>query len=141
MQSAINAELARHLGSALQSALISFAVGLLVLFMLCVALIYIRAPLVGGLPSLKALSTISPWWLCGGILGAVIVALNVIFVPRLGVAVVLLLVVFGQIFFSLIMDHYALLNLPKQALTWQRLLGVILMIAGIVLFSWKSLLK
>ena len=56
-----------------------------------------------------------------------------ILAPRLGVALTFVLVVAGQMMVSLIVDHYGLLGLPVKHINWQRLVGVALLVAGVLL--------
>ncbi len=106
------------------AALASFAVGTIVL------LIYVLAARV-PVPSLPGQS--APWQWIGGILGAYTVLAMVILVPRLGAGALIALVLGGQIGMALILDHFGLLGYVTRAFTWQRLLGVVLLVSGIYL--------
>ena len=66
-------------------------------------------------------------------LGAFYVTSVIILVPKIGVALTFGLVVAGQLGLSLMLDHYGLLGLPVHAINWQRLVGVLLIIVGVVL--------
>jgi transporter family-2 protein len=69
----------------------------------------------------------------GGLLGAFYVASSVIVGPRLGAAALLALTVFGQLVASLVVDNYGWLGFPQQPLTLTRLVGAVLLLAGVVL--------
>ena len=43
------------------------------------------------------------------------------------------LVVAGQLFMAVFMDHFGLIGLPVQSFSWQRLAGIILITAGVFL--------
>lgn len=123
IQGPINAYLASLIGSPLQAALISFSVGTLVLAVVCLASGV-------GLPSARALLKVPPQWFVGGLLGASVVTTTILMVPRLGIAAVLLTALAGQLFFSLFLDHFAMIGLPRTPVDIWRVLGVILVILG-----------
>ena len=77
--------------------------------------------------------TVSPVVWIAGILGAFYVAAVIILAPRLGVALTFVLVVAGQMAVSLLVDHYGLLGLPVKQINWQRLVGVLLLIGGVLM--------
>ena len=54
-------------------------------------------------------------------------------VPRLGVAMTVILMVAGQILISVLLDHFGALGVPKQPLNLTRLLGVALVFGGVLL--------
>lgn len=73
------------------------------------------------------------WWnWIGGPLGVVVVASGAILAPRLGAAAFIALVVAGQLVCSLVLDHFALVGLPEARITLGRLVGVLLVAAGVV---------
>ena len=84
------------------------------------------------MPSAEALRQ-TPWWnWIGGPLGALIVLAGATLVAELGAALFIASVVAGQLLCSLFLDHFALLGLPEQALTPGRVLGAVLVVAGVV---------
>ena len=75
-----------------------------------------------------------PWWTwIGGLYGAVFVVSAAWAVPRLGVAMTVILMVAGQILISVLLDHFGALGVPKQPLNLTRLLGVALVFGGVLL--------
>ena len=75
----------------------------------------------------------TPWWnWIGGPLGALIVLAGATLVSELGAALFIASVVAGQLLCSLFLDHFALLGLPEQPLTAGRVLGALLVVAGVV---------
>lgn len=73
------------------------------------------------------------WWnWIGGPLGAMIVLSGAALIGELGGGVFIALVVGGQLLCSVLLDHFGLMGLPEVRLTWGRLLGVVLVIAGVV---------
>ncbi len=125
VQAPLNGALSRGVGGPINGALISFLVGTAALSV--VALGLRSAPDVGAVRAL-------PWWAwCGGLCGAVFVAGAAWAVPKVGVATLLTLGVAGQLLMAIIIDHFGLLGVARQAITGGRLLGVALVLAGVVL--------
>ena len=124
LQATINATLRTHLPSPMQAALISFTVGTLALLLYCVAE---RTPW----PTASSLANV-PWWgWVGGVLGAFFVFSSLVVVPKLGAAAMLAIIVAGQMTASLLMDHFGVLGLTQQPITFWRVFGVLLVIAGV----------
>lgn len=123
-QSAMNTQLGKSLQSPYFSALTVFvvaAIGLTIYNLVS------RQPLPGGAQFAGA-----PWWgYLGGVLGGAYILLIVICAPRLGIGTVTLMVLLGQVLAALVIDQFGLLNAPLHALTWQRAVGVLLVLIGV----------
>ena len=126
VQAALNARMGKAVGDPVYAALISFVVGSIGLFIYC-------------LITKVDLSQIShagsvDWsvW-SAGFLGAFYVAAVIILVPKIGAALTFGLIISGQLGLSLIMDHYGLLGLNVHSFNWQRMVGVLLIIGGVLL--------
>lgn len=125
-QFGVNSQLRGVVGGPVVAAAVSFVVG-------TVALIALALVVDRSLPSLEAVMS-APWWVwIGGLLGAFYVFASIILTPRLGAATTVGLILTGQLLASVVMDHFGLLRLPVQEITLPRLLGVLLMIAGVFL--------
>lgn len=123
MQPPVNATLARS-GSVILAALISFGVGTAIL-------LGIWATLDRTSPAgLKDL----PWWAwTGGIYGVIFVSTSAYAAPRLGLASMLTIAIAAQLAAALVIDHFGLIRLEQTPLTPMRILGVLLVLAGVVL--------
>jgi bacterial/archaeal transporter family-2 protein len=84
-------------------------------------------------PSLARASSIPLQWWIGGFFGAAYLAVAVVLLPRLGAATVVALVVAGQLGCSLLFDRFAVLGVPYHPLTPGRVLGAVLLVAGVAL--------
>jgi transporter family-2 protein len=128
-QQAINANLRAEIGSPFWAGFVSYLGGTLT--MLLVAML-LREPL----PSVQELQR-SHWisW-SGGFFGAVYIAISILLIPRLGAAMVIALIVAGQMLGSLAFDHFGILGLPVHSLTLTRLAGAALLVTGVVLIRW-----
>lgn len=124
LQAPINAGLGRATGS-LPAALVSFCVGTVAL-----AGIVVLSGKAGGLGSTF---DVSWYYLLGGLLGAIYVANALVAVSAIGAGGVAALTVAAQLTASVAIDRLGLFGLEEVALTPERLIGVVLLLAGTVL--------
>lgn len=125
LQAPINARLMGAVGSPVNAAFVSFAVGTAALGLMAVVL--------QARPDVAAARAL-PWWVwTGGLCGVVFVIAATWSVPRLGVATTIVLMVAGQLALSLVLDHFGAFGAPKQPLNFTRIAGVALVLAGVVL--------
>lgn len=129
MQAPINSRLGRSVGS-LQAASVSFLVG-------TAALLLITAFVNGGLGALGNVGK-APWWaLIGGLLGAVYVTVALVAVRTLGASGLTAVVITGQLAISVVIDRLGLLGVARQQIGAGRILGLVLLVAGVVLVVRK----
>lgn len=133
LQPLINARLGQLTHSVLFAAFVSFFIGTTTL---ATALLATRT----ALPTLRAMGSLPTWaWLGGGMIGALYVLGATVLIPRLGVASLVCLVVFGQMLASLVLDHYGVLHAPRPADALS-VLGVMLVAVGVLLLvrPWQA---
>jgi len=128
VQGAFNANLGKLLSHPLQATLISFMVGT---FGTLAAIALLRV----GVPPLARLSGIPPYLFLGGLFGALFVTATVLFIPKIGVASMLVAALLGQMLISLFLDHYGFFGLPVHAASLQRFAGVGLVVLGLYLLT------
>jgi transporter family-2 protein len=125
MQAPINSRLGKTVGS-LQAATFSFLIGTAVLLLITA---FVR----GGLGNLSEVRQV-PWWaLVGGLLGAVYVSVALIAVRPLGASGLTAVVIAGQLAISVAIDRFGLFGLAKQHIDSSRIVGLVLLMAGVVL--------
>jgi transporter family-2 protein len=73
------------------------------------------------------------YWVLGGVGGAAIVATTLVAVRELGAGGVTAAVIAGQLALSVVLDRMGVLGLDERAVTWEKVLGIALLIAGTVL--------
>ena len=130
LQASANASLRAHLTSPLWAAFFSICGTILT----AVTVMLLIRPV----PPAAAAARAAPWWnWIGGPLGALIVLSGATLAPRLGAAAFIAAVVGGQLACSLLLDHFGLMDLPRQPITTARLLGVLLVFAGVVLVKFR----
>ena len=125
LQAPTNARLMTAVGSPVNAAFVSFAVGTVALGLMAV--------LFQTRPDMVAARSL-PWyaWI-GGLYGVVFVIAATWGVPRLGVALTITLMVAGQLLISLILDHFGAFGAPQQPINRGRLAGVALVIGGVLM--------
>ncbi|HYC75306.1 DMT family transporter [Brevundimonas sp.] len=125
LQAPTNAKLMGAVGSPVNAAFVSFAVGTAALGILALVL-QVR-------PDMAA-SRALPWYAwVGGLYGAIFVVAAAWGVPRLGVATTIILMVAGQLLLSVVLDHFGAMGMPRQPISLGRVAGVGLVIAGVLM--------
>jgi transporter family-2 protein len=125
-QQAVNANLRASIDSAAWAGFASYLGGTICMAVLALLL---RDPW----PAQAVLARSNWWAWSGGLFGAVYIAISILLLPRLGAATVVALIVLGQMLGSMLFDHYGWVGLPKHPADWQRIVGVLLLICGVVL--------
>jgi bacterial/archaeal transporter family-2 protein len=125
MQAPINSRLGRTIGS-VPAATFSFLVG-------TVALLLITAFVRGGWGNLGHVGRAPAWALVGGLLGAVYVTIALVAVRTLGASGLTAVVISGQLAISVVIDRFGLLGVARQPVGVQRILGLALLLAGVLL--------
>jgi transporter family-2 protein len=122
VQAPTNAMLSRGVGSPVNAALISFAVGTAALLIVAYAL--------GVRPQTESVRSL-PWsaWL-GGLYGAVFVSMAAFAAPRLGVTFFLTVSIAGQLLMALLLDRVGAFGVPRVEVSPTRVAGVALVLAG-----------
>jgi transporter family-2 protein len=120
LQPSINARLAQKVGI-LESACISFAVGTLVLLLVV---------LISGRGTVKGIYGAAWWELTGGILGAIVVSLTILVVPRSGTAATMAAIIAAQLTTGLILDHFGLFGFKVLSLDLKRFIGLAFLALG-----------
>ena len=128
VQATLNSKLADSLGSQVPAAAMALGLG-------CVTLVVFM--LVSGVPltSYAALKTTPVGYMIGGFFGAFFVGSMVYTVPRIGVALSLALTVGGQMLVALVIDHLGWMGMEQKGLNAWRVLGAVLITAGVVLIK------
>ena len=127
VQSVLNATLGQRIGN----------VGsVLILTLVSIGFLLVTVLLFPSTTRFQSLPGPSEWYLyAGGALGVAILAVPIFLVPRLGTTSTLIAGVLGQLMMSLLIDHFGLFASPQICATLPRILGVVLVAAGVVLVS------
>ena len=123
VQAAVNAQLRATLQNPIWAAFVSFLVGTVGLALLLLAT---RAPTPAHWPS-------RPWEWTGGLLGVLYVCAAILLLPRIGGGTMIGLFVAGQMTGGLLLDQFGVLGVPLHPTSPARLLGAVLVVAGVFL--------
>lgn len=132
VQGAINALLRADLGTPVAAGTISFVVATIAMLVVLMSM-----TAVGGepAPQIRPLAR-APWWAwIGGLCGAIYVTSMFTSIPVLGAAVVVGLTIVGQQVGAVLFDRFGLMRLPRRPVTWLRLAGVLLLMAGVLMMQ------
>lgn len=124
LQAPINSTLGKSVGT-FAAASISFAIGLAVLIAITLV--------AGGFGDVEKAADLKWYYLMGGVLGAVYVTTVLVSVRELGAGGVTAATIAGQLGASVMIDRAGILGLPEKALTPSRVVGIVLLAAGVFL--------
>lgn len=122
-QGPIFARMAVHAGGALQAGMIAFGLGFLAL-----AVLYIATG--STLPRLDDLKAAPGWVWFGGVIGAAMVLLSIVAVPRIGVGTFLTAVICGQLLAAIAYDHVGAFGMPASVIDTSKVIGALLLLVG-----------
>jgi transporter family-2 protein len=126
LQSPINSQLGRHVGS-LQAAFVSFAIA-------TVVLLVAAALAKGGLGTIGGAREVPSWiYLTGGVLGAGYVTVALIAVRPLGTGGVIAATIAGELTVAVLLDQFGVLGVDRHPVTAARAAGIVLLAAGVLL--------
>ena len=129
IQTAANARLRVCVGYAYVSTLVSFAVSALAL--VAVSLL-VGAPIV---PTEQQMQQV-PWWgWTGGIIALFTITANILLFKAIGQLQAMVLPLFGQLLFSLAIDHYGLFSARVIPLSLLRFVGMAIVFGGVFLVA------
>lgn len=119
----VNASLSDHIGS-LRGSLVNHAVGCAFVGLIILAGVGTGTIRVDGIP---------PVYLSGGVLGVLVVAASNYAVRHAGTALFAVLILTFQLIGSALIDHFGWLGQSPIVLSWTRVLGLSLLVAGATL--------
>ena len=125
LQAPINSTLGKSVGT-FQAAFVSFAIGTIVL--LAIALVA-----KGGLSEVPEARHLTWYYLTGGVLGAAYVTTVLVTVRSLGAGPVVAATIAGQLTASVVIDQFGWLGVAKDPITFAKIVGVLLLAAGVYL--------
>ncbi|WP_395745768.1 DMT family transporter [Prosthecobacter sp.] len=121
-----NAQLARSIGSAPAAVLILLLVGF---FGAMAYQLSTRTPL----PEAATLLSARGYLYTGGLMVVFYMISVTLLIPKFGVGNTILFVVCAQMCSSALIDHWGLFGVPVRPISWLRLIGLLVILAGLVL--------
>jgi len=131
LQALINARLGALTHGALYASFVSFLVGTCLLGTI---MLLVRTPLLPAQP----VTALPGWIWLGGAIGASLVLVATLLVPKIGAGALICLIVLGQVLGSLLLDHFGVLGAQRPA-DLPRIAGALLVIVGaaLVVRPWQ----
>lgn len=87
--------------------------------------------------ALSPLKQVHPLLLTAGLLGTCLVFAIAWLIPQVGAGPVMITLLAGQVLGGLLMSHFGWLGSPVSPVTPTQIAGVLVMIGGVVLSTWK----
>lgn len=98
----------------------------------------IIAVLVFGKGNFSAIFKASPVYLFGGVLGLAITVLVMLAMQNQSPTVAVSVILIAQLLVAALIDAFGIFETEKIAFHWTKVLGLLLMIGGVILFKFKG---
>lgn len=127
-QQAISGRLSVALGTPIGAAIVSFAVGVVIILLV----VLIRDKRLTPTTSIKG----QPKWLyIGGVLGSLFVVAMAIGVPALGAGFAVMIGLIGTLIGSMAVAHFGWWQSPRSAVSFLKIIGIVIMAIGVALIK------
>ncbi len=90
-----------------------------------------------GKGSFKEIAHVNKFYLLGGVLGLVITITVMLGIGKLSPTIAISVILISQLFVAALIDAFGLMGSEQIAFTWNKYIGMALMIGGVLLFKWK----
>lgn len=131
VQTSINSKLIHYTRSSFYASAISFTVGTIFLFIVNL----IVSPRYFTLAFFTTQS-FNYTWFVGGLLGVLFLTGNLILFPKLGASLTVIITITGQIIMGVMIDTFGWFHAHVQPFTWIKLIGIIILFAGIFVMNY-----
>jgi transporter family-2 protein len=91
-----------------------------------------------GKGSFNNIGSVNKLYLLGGLFGLIITVTVMIGVGRLSPTIAISVILISQLLVAAIIDAFGLMGSEKITFTWNKYVGLFLMIAGVLFFKWKK---
>lgn len=123
LQALVNSRTSQALGGALMATLVNFAGGTIILLVMLAAM---RA----SVPTADQVGKVPSYAWFSGVVGIIFVTQSAFTVPKLGAAGMIAVVIAGQLFASMVFDHFGVLQ-QAHPISWQKIAGAVLLLGGV----------
>ena len=102
-------------------------------------LVCLAAWLISDRPNLTSLAQVEhKYMLFSGVIGAFITVTVVKAMDSLGPARAAMLIVISQLIVAYLIELFGIFQVEKQPFEWRKVIGMLIAIAGIVIFKWEQ---
>jgi transporter family-2 protein len=130
VQAAINGYLGAVLNSPVHGAMISFLIAFVILMVISLGT---KQPILKGVTVAVHHTHKESWIWSGGLLGSSYVFLSAWLVPKLGTGQVIIIALFGQLVFSMLIDQFGWFKANVNRISRLQIIGAIAMLLGTVM--------
>lgn len=92
----------------------------------------------GKVPVTELFKIDHKYMLLGGVIGAFITFTVIQSMAQLGPAKSVMAIVVTQIFVAYLIELFGLFGVDKVSFSWSKLIGILVAVAGIIVFKWES---
>ena len=85
----------------------------------------------------QKIGTLPFWLLTAGVMSAAMIIGSSYVVPKIGIAAFFVLLVSGQVLAGMVFGYFGMFGVPASALTFGKVLGAVLVIAGVYLVTFR----
>ena len=93
--------------------------------------------LIMGKGSIKNIASANKLYLLGGLLGILITVFVMLGMGKLTPTIAVSTILIAQLFTAALIDAFGIMGTEKMAFGWNKYCGLILMLAGVLLFKYK----
>ena len=136
----MNSSVAKYVGSPVVANVAFFLVALLTTLIAFSVTLWL-VPNMEGLQTVQKLRTVPAYLYLGGVCSALFILGTTLLIPRLGANSFFILFVSGQVIMAVIISHFGLLESPKDPISLQKIIGVMLLIIGVFTTTFSTSLE
>ncbi|MDE5777932.1 MAG: DMT family transporter [Lachnospiraceae bacterium] len=92
----------------------------------------------GKVPVTELFKIDHKYMLLGGVIGAFITFTVIQSMAQLGPAKSVMAIVVTQVFVAYLIELFGLFGVDKVSFSWSKLIGILVAVAGIIVFKWES---
>ena len=120
----MNSSVSRYIGSAITANMSFFIIALITSIFIFI--------LFGDYKTLLKIKSVPPYLYLTGFISAFIVLGTTFLIPKIGARKFFILLIAGQIVMAMIVSHFGILESPKDAITFKKIIGALLLLIGTV---------
>ena len=121
----MNSSVAKHLGSPITANISFFVVALLI--SVCIFALF------GDYQTISNVKNVPPYLFLTGVGVALMVLGTTFLIPKIGARRFFILVISGQVIMAMVISHLGVFESPKDIITFKKITGAILLLAGAII--------
>ena len=90
-----------------------------------------------GKGNFREIGSVNKMYLLGGVLGIIITITVMLGIGKLSPTVAISIILIAQLFVAALIDAFGWMDSEQVAFGWNKYVGMVLMIGGVLLFKWR----